>query len=406
VSSRRRFLIQAAGSLAGAALVPELAAMGPRALAASARVGLVGCGRQGRAIAEELSKIAGAELAAVCDTNAARLKATTDRLAGTEGFADHRALLERRGDVTAIIVATPTHLHRHIVEDALAAGRHVYCESPLANTLEDARAMAAAALGAKTVAMAGFQARSNPLYQRARPLVRTDAVRDLISLQGQWHRKTSWRFPPPAGMPDAQANWRLDPAVSLGLPGEVGAQQLDVFVWLRNRMPTRIEGRGAIRHHDDGRTVADTVQLAVAWDDRVVLDYEASLGTSYGGLYEVVHGSSGTIKLAWSHGWLFKEADAPTQGWEVYATRQQFHQDEGIILVADATKLAAQGQLAQGIGLPYSSLYYALGDFLKSATEGSPVACTMADGLKATALGILANQVVTQGTPIAVPTDL
>jgi hypothetical protein len=74
--------------------------------------------------------------------------------------------------------------------------------------------------------------------------------------------------------------------------------------------------------------------------------------------------------------------------------------------VADATKLAAQGQLAQGIGLPYSSLYYALGDFLKSATEGTPVACTMADGLRATALGILANRAVAQGTPIAVPADL
>jgi hypothetical protein len=171
-------------------------------------------------------------------------------------------------------------------------------------------------------------------------------------------------------------------------------------------MPTRIEGRGAVRHHDDGRTVPDTVHLAVTWDDRVVLDYEASLGTSYGGAFEVIHGSSGTVKLAGSHGWLFKEADAPTQGWEVYATRQQFHQDEGIILVADATKLAAQGQLAQGIGLPYSSLYYALGDFLKSATEGTPVVCTMADGLRATALGILANQAVTQGTPITIPADL
>ena len=406
MSSRRRFLIQTAGSLAGAALVPELAAMGPRKLSAPAKVGLIGCGRQGRAIAEELAKIAGAELAAVCDTNAARVRTTTERLTGAEGFADHRTLLDRRTDVTAIVVATPTHLHRQIVEDALAAGRHVYCESPLAHTLADARAMAAAALSAKTSAMAGFQARSNPLYQRARPLIRTDALRDVISLQAQWHRKTSWRFPPPAGMPDAQANWRLDPEVSLGLAGEVGAQQLDVFAWIRNRLPTRIEGRGAVRHHADGRTVPDTVHLALTWDDRVVLDYEASLGTSYGGAYEVFHGSNGTVKLAWSHGWLFKEADAPTQGWEVYATRQHFHQDEGIILVADATKLAAQGQLAKGIGLPYSSLYYALGDFLKSATEGAPVVCTMADGLKATTLGILANQAVTQGGTVTVPTDL
>ncbi len=406
MASRRRFLIQTAGSLAGVVLVPELAAMGPRALRAPAKVGLVGCGRQGRAIAGELPRIAGAGLAAVCDVNATRLRAMTQNVAGAEGFADHRALLDRRADVTAVIVATPTHLHRRIVEDALAAGRHVYCESPLAHTLEDARAIAAAAAAARTAAMAGFQARSNPLYQRARPLVRTESVRDLISMQAQWHRKTSWRFPPPSGGSDAEANWRLDPAVSLGLAGEVGAQQMDVFAWFRNRLPQRIEGRGAVRHHQDGRTVADTVHLAVHWDDRVVLNYEASLGTSYGGIYEIVQGSNGTVKLAWSHGWLFKEADAPTQGWEVYATRQQFHTDEGIILVADATKLAAQGQLARGIGLPYSSLYYALADFLKSATEGTPVVGTMADGLKATALGILANQAVREGTVVQVPADL
>ena len=74
--------------------------------------------------------------------------------------------------------------------------------------------------------------------------------------------------------------------------------------------------------------------------------------------------------MAWSHGWMFKEADAPTQGWEVYANRQQFHNDEGITLIADATKLASQGKLKQGVGLPHDSLYYSLFDFLKAISEG------------------------------------
>ncbi len=404
--SRRRFLIQTAGSIAGAVLVPDLAAMGPRRLAAPAKIGLIGCGRQGRAIAQELARIAGAELAVICDTNAARLRTMGERAAGAEPFADHRALLERRADVTAIIVATPTHLHRAVVEAALSAGRHVYCESPIAHTLDDARAIAAAAAAAKTAAMAGFQARSNPLYQRARPLVRTEAVRDIVSLSGQWHRKTTWRFPAPEAASEREGNWRLDPAVSAGLAGEIGSQQFDVFAWLRNRLPARLEGRGAIRFHKDGRTVADTIHSTMIWDDGVALDYEASLGSSFGGQHELIRGSNGTIKLAWSHGWLFKEADAPTQGWEVYATREKFHGDEGIILIADATKLAAQGQLQRGIGLPYSSLYYALSDFLKSATEGAPVTCTMADGLRSTALGLLANQAVTTGSAVTVPADL
>jgi hypothetical protein len=119
-----------------------------------------------------------------------------------------------------------------------------------------------------------------------------------------------------------------------------------------------------------------------------------------------LHGTNAAVKLAWSHGWMFKEADAPTQGWEVYATRQQFHTDEGIILIADATKLAAQGALKKGAGLPYSSLYYALGDFLRSVTEKTPVVCSAADGLRATALGILANQAVLSARPVEIPAGL
>ena len=48
----------------------------------------------------------------------------------------------------------------------------------------------------------------------------------------------------------------------------------------------------------------------------------------------------GTIKMAETFGWLFKEADAPTQGWEVYASREKFHSEEGITLIADASQNA------------------------------------------------------------------
>jgi hypothetical protein len=114
-------------------------------------------------------------------------------------------------------------------------------------------------------------------------------------------------------------------------------------------------------------------------------------------------GSQGSIRLAWSHGWLFKEADAPTQGWEVYATRQEAFGQEGIVLVADATKLAAQGELKAGAGLPHPSLYYALVDFVRSVTEGAPVRCSLQEGARATIVGILANQAVLTGQSVAIP---
>jgi len=164
-----------------------------------------------------------------------------------------------------------------------------------------------------------------------------------------------------------------------------------------------VAGRGSVRLHKDGRTIADSIELELQWSDGVTLRHDVTLANSYGGQFELIHGVNGTIRLAWSHGWLFKEADAPTQGWEVYATRQQVFDQEGIMLIANATQLSAQGQLQAGVGLPYSSLYYALMDFLKSVTEGTPSACSFQEGARATIAGILANQAVVTGQPMAIP---
>jgi len=398
---RRTFLGQTLGAFGGVALLPTATDLLPfLTQSAVVKIGIVGTGRHGRAIITELQKIPQVEIAAVCDRSEARLALATQRAQSAATFTDHKVMLEQRPDVTAIVVATPTHLHRAIVEDVIAAGRHVYCEGPIASTVEDCRAMAAAAASAKTICQAGFQGRSNPTYKRAQPLVRTE-LRDLVSMSAQWHRKTSWRFPA-GGDPDALANWRLDPAVSTGLAGEVGAQQFDVAHWWRGSYPTRVMGRGGIRLHKDGRTVADTIDLDLIWADGVVLRYSATLANSSGAQFEVVNGINGSIRLNWTHGWLFKEADAPTQGWEVYATRQQIFSEEGIVLIANATQLAEQGDLQAGAGLPHPSLYYSLMDFLKSVTEGVPVACSMAEGARASIVGILANQAIVTGQEVAI----
>lgn len=99
---------------------------------------------------------------------------------------------------------------------------------------------------------------------------------------------------------------------------------------------------------------------------------------------------------------MFKESDAPTQGWEVYANRQRFHNDQGITLIAEATKLAAQGKLQEGIGLPNAPLYYALGDFLRSVSEGAPVVCGADEGARASIVGILANRAVVSGGTVEI----
>jgi predicted dehydrogenase len=406
MTDRRTFLLRTAGSLAGIALIPDVVAAMPARLRAPRRVGIIGAGRQGRAIVAELQKLPDVTVPVLCDTSAARLKTSLERAPGAEGASDYRVVLSR-ADLDAVVIATPTHLHRPIALDAIQAGKHVYLEAPIAHTVDDARAIAAAAAGAKPVLYAGFQGRANPLYQRAFSFIGSDSLRSAVSLYAQSNRKTSWRFPAAEPGSEQAVNWRLDPAVSLGLAGELGAQQFDVALrYLGGKLPVRISGHGALRLHTDGRKVPDTAFATLFWEDGVAMQWQATLANSYGGQYEVLHAENAAIKTAWSHAWFFKEADSPTQGWEVYATRQQIGNDEGIVLLADATKLAAQAERKRGEGLPYTPLYYALADFLACVDDGRRATVSLSDGARATALGILANQAITAGTTVTVPPDL
>ncbi|HET6201722.1 MAG TPA: Gfo/Idh/MocA family oxidoreductase [Planctomycetota bacterium] len=400
--SRREFIVEAGGALAAISLVPALEDLSPFAPDEPVEIAVVGVGRQGRAILGELQKLDGARVTALCDVDPSRLESGARRASGVEGFADHRAMLERKKDLRAVFVSTPTHLHRSIVEDLLAAGKAVYCEAPIASTLEDARAIAKGARSSKSVFQSGLQARANPVYRLAWSFFRSDAGRDLVSMRAQHYRKTSWRVPAADPARERSLNWRLDPEVTLGLEGELGTNQFDVFHWFVGRYPASVRGSGAVRLHADGRKVPDTVLLDLAFPEGVRLAYAASLANSFEGAHEVFHGAQATLKLAWTAGWMFKEADAPTQGWEVYANRQRFGNEEGITLIADATKLAAQGKLKEGVGLPQPPLYYAVEAFLKSVAQGEAVVCGAEEGYRATAVGILAHRAVSTGETVEI----
>jgi len=393
---RRSFLGQAAGGMAAVALVPSLSAFGSVRFDGELRVGVVGVGRQGRTLMGELGKIPGVVVSAVCDVDERRLGSGLRRASGAEGFATVGAMLES-GKVDAVAVATPTHTHREVAEECFRSGKHVYLECPLAHTREDCVAITAAARNAGGVVAAGLQGRSNPVYQLARGFFKTDSVRDLVSMRAQSNRKTNWITPSNDAVRREALNWRLDPARSNGLAGEWGTRQFDVFNWYTGRYPSRVSGVGSVRHYRDERRVHDTVACTLVYEDGAALQYGATIASSYGGSHEVFFGSNAAIKLAWSHGWMFKEADAPTQGWEVYANRQQFHNDEGITLIAGATKLAEQGKLKEGIGLPHPSEYYSLVDWVNSIGDKSTPACTIDEAARATIVGIAANDAVMTG---------
>lgn len=396
---RREFLVRAAGAAAAVALVPEAFPAAVRPRNGPVSVGLIGCGRQGRKIAiEMLDKMGeGANLVALCDPVERLTQNLQGRAKGAAAFASHKELLDKAKDVQAVIVATPTHTHKEIALDCLAAGKHVYCEAPLAHTPEDCLAIAKAARGSKTVFASACEGRSNPIYSLARSFFKTDAVRTAVGMYAQDHRKSTW---------GRAGDWWLDPSVSTGLAGESGVQQFDVMHWFRGSYPVEVSGRGTIRLHEDGRQVADTVHAALRWADGTELAYSATLCNSFGGKHETLYGVNAAIKLAWSHGWMFKEADSPQLGFEVYANRQSFHNDEGITLIADATKLASQGKLKEGVGLPNPSHYYAVNDFIASVAEGKEVKCSASEGARATIVALMTNEAIKSGKTVTIDAEM
>ncbi len=396
-TSRRDFLKV---TLGGAALALDPGLFVPPRLNSVVEVALIGCGRQGRAILAELTKIEAVKVAAICDSDKSRLRSARRRARGAKAYPSMTELLKSEKSITAVIVATPTHLHTAPALAALEAGKHVYCEAPMAHRAEDCARMAKAARSSGKVFHVGYLARSNPIYGLARSFVRAGAIRDVHSMRAQTHRKTSWRAAASEPERRKRLDWRMDKDLSLGLLGEFGTHQFDVAHWMLGAYPDSVRASGSVLIWDDGREVPDCVRAELTFSGGRVMTYEATLGNSFDGVHELFFGSMGSVKLAWTAGWMFKEADAETQGWEVYANRQRFHNEEGITLIADATKLAKQGKLKEGVGLPNPPLFYGLSDFLSSVGTGSPVIVSAEEGMRTTIVGIAANEALRSGKTV------
>jgi predicted dehydrogenase len=393
---------------------------------------VIGCGAQGREILSGLAKLPNAPVVAICDTYATPgfIKRAKEFAPKAEPFEDYTKVLANK-DVQAVFVATPSHQHREMVVAALKAGKHVYCEAPLANTIEDARAIAQAAKAANKVNFQpGLQLRADPQRHFLLQFVRSGALGKTIKGRAQWHKKQSWRRPAPTSEREKEVNWRLQNETSLGLVGEVGIHQLDVGSWFINARPVSVTGFGGLLHWEDGRDVPDTIQAVFEYPGKVHFSYEATLANSFDADHEILYGTDSAVMLRQEKAWLFKEVDSPLLGWEVYARKDQFYKETGIALVANATKLSAIGaEKAEEIPFTTSSLASALEafiantgvvmtavedftsnfgenaqglqDYLKSVSKSRLPAADYKDGFEATVVAITANEAILKNQKIA-----
>ncbi|HEX4290451.1 MAG TPA: Gfo/Idh/MocA family oxidoreductase [Trebonia sp.] len=167
-------------------------------------------------------------LAAICGRDRAATEAAAGRLGWAAAETDWRALIAR-DDVQLIDIAAPGGLHAPIAIAALQAGKHVLCEKPLANTLAEAEAMAAAAEAAfpgGARAMVGFNYRRVPALALARRLVEQGRIGTLRHVRAVYLQ--DWLVDP-----DSPLTWRMqaDQAGS-GALGDLGAHIVDLARFL------------------------------------------------------------------------------------------------------------------------------------------------------------------------------
>jgi predicted dehydrogenase len=342
------------------------------------KVAVIGLGAWGREILNTLARMPQAELpidaeiAAICDTYKPFLRRGATAAPAAAQAQDYKTILDNK-DITAVVIATPTHKHKEMALAALKAGKHVYCEAPLAGSIEDAREIALAAQAAKHLAFqAGLQKRSDKQRLFLLPFVRTCALGTTVFARAQWHKKTSWRAASPNPEQEKALNWRLNKATSLGLIGEIGSHAIDQAGWFMNALPTAVTGFGSINFWKDDRDVPDTVQAVLEFPGGVRMIYDATLANSFDGEYEMLYGSDAAVVMRESRAWMFKEVDAPLLGWEVYADKLKVFDDTGIALAAGKSKpppVNAQGQPIQPDPLTTTPLFYALYNFLLNAGE-------------------------------------
>lgn len=293
--SRRTFLTAAAAA-AGACVFPGAKAHAAARMraghascspnSATVRVGLVGCGRRGRELAQQLHDAArhgvAARITAVADVHATVRERVSTQF-GAVSCPTWQALIER-ADVDAVIIAAPDHAHAAITLAALHAGKDVYCETPMALTAHDALQVRDAATQTGRILAVGAEQAAEPQWRAARAIIASGELGALTWCQGDYKTLSGSVAAQDSVTPDLidwpgfiasaperpfdaarYARWQHYWDYSGGIATEVFYPKLAAFlVALEATCPMKVSAAGGI-YTQDGREVPDSLVMTCSY---------------------------------------------------------------------------------------------------------------------------------------------
>ncbi|MBD3266723.1 hypothetical protein GF373_08645 [bacterium] len=315
VTSRRSFLRTGTAT----ALT---AASWNRVVGANERIhlGMIGYGLIGSQHVHDFKGLQDVEIVGLSDAHAGRLAEGVEHVGGrVKPYADFRDLLNSK-TIDAVCVSTPDHWHALMTMMACEAGKDVYVEKPLTRFIREGDWMQAVAKRTQRVVQVGTQQRSGGHYQRARALIQSGALGEIVMAQINMVRNLmpglgsppnqspppalDWdMFTGPAEMKPYNPNWgiyqfRWSWDYSGGQTTNWGAHSMDIIQWfLEPKGPSRVSSIGGRRFLEDNCETPDMQNSILDYNSFTVnmVFRDCSQGHLTGTL--VFYGTKGSLKI-------------------------------------------------------------------------------------------------------------
>lgn len=328
------------------------------------RMGLIGAGRMGKVFAHTLAfTVSEVDLIAVADVDPKTGAEVAARFGAKYSYTDYNELL-KRDDIDAVVVVTPTATHAEVIKAAALAGKHIFSEKPLAQTLSMCDEAIAAVNAAGVKLQLGFMRRFDPAYVLAKKKIEAGAIGTPVMF------RSSSRDPKRTSLEFARRE------NSGGLIMDMGVHDFDQARWLMGSEVVRVQTEGGCLVFPELKEVGDidNAMINLRFANDTIGNIDVSRNAVYG--YDIrteVLGSEGGLLIG------------------------TLQQTSTLVMTRAGVTHDTVPYFMERFGEAYAN---EIRDFVGCLLDDRPPSVTGLDARKATAIGIAATMSLDEDRPV------